>query len=50
MRRIILETAIGRTRVCVFQALWLGVTTRHGHSMQGGATTPKGLQNVQSGT
>jgi hypothetical protein len=44
-----LETAIGRARVCVLQALWLDATTRHGYSMQGGATTPEGLQNVQSG-
>jgi hypothetical protein len=47
---IILETAIGRARVCVFRAVRLGATTRHGHSMQGGATTPGGLKNVQSST
>jgi len=46
---VILETMIGRTRVCVLQAVWLDATTRHGHSMQGGATTPDSLQNVQSG-
>ncbi|MES2354677.1 MAG: hypothetical protein V4568_09815 [Pseudomonadota bacterium] len=46
---IILETAIERTRVCVLQAVWLDATTRHGHSMQGGATTPDSLQNAQSG-
>jgi hypothetical protein len=38
------------SRVCVLHAVWLGKTTRQGHFMQGGATTPEGLQNVQSGT
>ncbi|MES2354693.1 MAG: hypothetical protein V4568_09895 [Pseudomonadota bacterium] len=34
---------------CVFRLARLGATTRHGHSMQGGATTPGEPKNVQSG-
>ena len=45
---IILETSVGRVRVCVWCVVWQGATTRHGCSLQGGATQPGGAPGVQS--
>jgi hypothetical protein len=45
---IILETAVGRTRVCFFWPSQLGVTTPHTHCLQGGTTKLGSPKNVQS--
>ncbi len=44
-----LETSVGRVRVCVWRVVWQGATTRHGRSLQGGATQPGGALGVQAG-
>ena len=47
-KRLILETSVGRVRVCVWCVVWQGATRRHGCSLQGGATQPGGAPGVQS--
>jgi membrane-bound ClpP family serine protease len=45
---MILETAVGRARVCVWRVVWQGATRPHGRSLQQGATPPGDAPGVRS--